>query len=299
MSRREKKKSRDHAYSKMERVLTELTDDELRERLAEKGINNVVITPQTRRIYIRKLRKMHGDTVHESSHGFNPPTQEVRTGTPTSAPTPEPSDGFYVLIHETSTTETIFDSHSSATKAAKSKKGTRFKRFDSKDEAIAFISQLQNIPDETPPHPVELSGLEKAKVVEKELNPLSKIKTEEKNRMRKLMEDGKNKEFIEQVRENPKYLISSGDCPEIYHEGMRRNILHCAVHEGNLNFCLELFKVIRSDQFWEKLYPKDSQEVRESNRARLIDKYLNMQDGTVKMESSAKKASAVAASTTV
>lgn len=291
--------------------LTELTDDELRRRLAEKGFTNVAITPQTRRIYIRKLRQVYGGSVQENSPGSSVSSPGSSISSPSIFPTlltstvettvtpQEPSDGVYVLIHDN--TSMVSDSYSSAVKVAKSKKGTRFKRFDSKVEAGNYLSQLQtNHPEGMINVPkYDSSGLEKAKVIEKEMNPFSSIKTQEKNRMRKLMEEEKNEEFIDLVKENPKCLISSGDCPEIYHEGMRRNILHCAVDKGNLKFCEELFKIIRSEQFWEKLYPKDSLEMKDIRQAQLIDRYLNMQDGTVKMESSAKKGSAlIAASAT-
>ena len=88
-------------------------------------------------------------------------------------------------------------------------------------------------------------------------------------------------EFLRLVWVNPKHLVTSCDTPEIYHYGYRRNLLHCAADWGNLPLCQAIMDTISYDLYWSTLHPLDSEEKREKDKLKVIDLYLNMQDGTV------------------
>ena len=268
--------------------VSSFSDDELRNRLASYGLKNIAITKQTREIFRRKLRQLSGRPV-ESNTNAQENTQQTNVepspATPSVKSPDDPGPGGYYAV--TSGTPEggpmVYESRSEAVKAAKTFPGARFKRFDTPDDAKNYsLSESGNQPENE--SETVLSGIGRGKLMEKECNPLSSVKTKEKNRVRKLLEKGEVDQFIDLIWKNPKYLISSGESPEIYHEGTRRNILHCAVDYGNLEFCKALFNIIRSDRFWETLYPKDSLEKRNTDRQLLIDKYLNMQDGTERLK---------------
>ena len=277
-----------------------LSDDEIRAAIASKGLGNFAITDQTRQYFRNKLKTLSGQTVEttfaveKTSHSSTPLSTEVD---PPAIRTPNSAGGFYVVsissgmkpLRECMTV--IYDSYSDARKAAKDYPGARIsKRFDIHSDAEIF--QQAKIEEE--PIPIELTPIELAVIRESRFNPLKSVKTKQKNRLRKLLESDdpsqgdiskrEISEFIKVIWKNPKHLVSSGDCPEIYHEGMRRNILHCGVDCGNLEFCKTLLEIIQSDKFWEKLYPNDPIEKREADKLLLMDRYLNMQDGTVQID---------------
>ena len=247
-----------------------LCDNDLREQLTAYGFENVAITEKTRKYFLKKLKKLKGQSIPETT----PADIEILTFPPSS---PQLSDGYYVLIHTSEQPRVIYESRSEAVKAAKCS-GARFKRFITREAAELFVQATPISPEEK----IEENEVDKARLVEKEGDPYSSVKTNEKQRLRKEVENGKIEELIQLIWRNPKHLVSSGDCPVIYHEGYRRNILHCAADCGNLPLCEQVLEIIQSDQFWETLHPKDSREKRETDKLKLTDRYLNMQDGTVK-----------------
>ncbi len=283
-----------------------LSDDELRRQLSSKGLVNVAITDQTRQIFRNKLKKLSGQSIEttiELKKITDLPYPALLTSIPNSPSTrtPDSAKGFYVVFglsrdkpfREVMTV--VYDCYSDAQKAAKEHKafgGRISKRFYSRNDAEIF--KRAKIEEEPEHIHCKLTPTEMAQIKERQFNPLSSVKTKPKNRLRKLVEnDDPSKgeiskreisEFIDLIWSNPKHLISSGDCPEIYHEGMRRNILHCAVDYGNLEFCKILLEILQDDKFWKKLYPKDPIEKREFDKMLLLDRYLNMQDGTVQID---------------
>ena len=260
----------------MEDGIENLSDVQLKDSLASYGLCDVAITDQTREVYQRKLKKIIGQRNDDKSW------TEV-SDTKHSTQTPDNSSdikGYYGVSIVTETSENVsglspfYDNRADAVKAAKSLPGSRFKRFDTPEDAEAYSMQPQTLTEDKP------EKEEDGQLTEKDYNPLSSVKTKEKNRARKLIEGNKITEFVELIWTNPKYLIGSGDNPEIYHEGTRRNALHCAVDCGNLEFCKTIFEIIQSDQFWQTVYPLDDLEARYNNREHLVNLYLNMQDGT-------------------
>lgn len=109
-------------------------------------------------------------------------------------------------------------------------------------------------------------------------NEFPALKVPQINRFRKLIEDGEVEEFANAVWENPRYLITQGDAPEVLKLGPRYNALHCAVKVGSLEMCKKLFEILEGDRYWSLVYPGDVVEVRNKRRDHLIDLYLNTCD---------------------
>ncbi|KAF7997857.1 hypothetical protein HCN44_009255 [Aphidius gifuensis] len=94
---------------------------------------------------------------------------------------------------------------------------------------------------------------------------------------RKLIEAGLVDDVKEQVWNNPRYLISSGDTPAILQEGSRYNAVHItAIRASNNVVMLKLILDIVSDpKFSGLMYGKDE----DNERAQiLLDLYLNTPD---------------------
>ena len=184
-------------------------------------------------------------------------------------------------------------------KALKGCVGARFKKVSNEEEAKEFSQNI--FPEELGPK----YSLERA------LSPLPGVKkARDKNQLGSLIKEGKVDEFLETVWSNPRYLIGSGDTPEIIHPGTRRNALHLAAQHHQLDICRHIMDIVRSDRFWNEVYPvsdilldsaMSSSErrsiegmdietvrerkrevalrVREESKAHLVDLYLNIQDG--------------------
>lgn len=251
----------------------QISDKELKDKLASYGLTDIVISDFTRGVYLKKLKQFqepesNKDEVNEptpKSVSVDPSQDDTsnKTATPTgyygvaiTVGTPEPGP----------TLSPFYQSHEEALKVVKDCPGARFKKFQLQQDAEAFSKQPQ--PEGKP-----------RESIEKDLSPLPSVKTKAKNKLRLLLESGNVEEFAETVWMNPKYLIASGETPEIFHEGTRRNALHCAADRGQLDICKMIFDILESDRFWELVYPKDSLMTRLKNKKHLIDLYLNMQDG--------------------
>ena len=184
-------------------------------------------------------------------------------------------------------------------KALKGCVGARFKKVSNEEEAKEFSQNI--FPEELGPK----YSLERA------LSPLPGVKkARDKNQLGSLIKEGKVDEFLETVWSNPRYLIGSGDTPEIIHPGTRRNALHLAAQHHQLDICRHIMDIIRSDRFWNEVYPVNNilldsamssserrsiegmdietvrerkrevaLRVREESKAHLVDLYLNIQDG--------------------
>ena len=184
-------------------------------------------------------------------------------------------------------------------KALKGCVGARFKKVSNEEEAKEFSQNI--FPEELGPK----YSLERA------LSPLPGVKkARDKNQLGSLIKEGNVDEFLETVWSNPRYLIGSGDTPEIIHPGTRRNALHLAAQHHQLDICRHIMDIIRSDRFWNEVYPVNNilldsamssserrsiegmdietvrerkrevaLRVREESKAHLVDLYLNIQDG--------------------
>lgn len=147
---------------------------------------------------------------------------------------------------------------------------------------------IQDIP--TPPketssvtkNPGFLKKLNKLDTVnpsqEKKANGFHSIKIPDINMFRKLIEDHDVVGFAKCVWDNPRYLITQGDKPEILKKAPWYNALHCAAKVGSLEICKKLFEILEGDRFWSLVYPNDLVEIRSRRRSHLLDLYLNTCD---------------------
>ena len=147
----------------------DISDEELRSQLALKGIMGVAITAQTRNYFLNKLRKMTGTPIHQEESPTEISSTKTQSPSEDCPGSTENGTGFYVLTRESTT---IYQSPSDVVKAAKSLKGVRFKRFDTKNEAEQFLQTRTTCVDESTEWNAKrtLSEIERAKEIEKQRN---------------------------------------------------------------------------------------------------------------------------------
>lgn len=286
--------------------LAEWSDDDIRKALASMGENVVPITDTTRPFLIRKIEKSvhvaNGDTPDTSQQDSEPGSATESVRAYEDAPQEEcvPVEGYYVLVQSrcmslVDTSEAtdseqseleqscpLYTTKAAAVNAMKSNPGGRFKKFESKEAALAFWKTLQRqLQQENGTDSSEDPAPSNPGVSGEKANNFPSLKTPALNKFRKLIEEGKLEQFNDSVWSNPRYLITSGDTPEILQQGCRYNALHCAVRRGQLELCKEVMSIVQGDRFWELVYPDDSETVRQRRKDHLVDLYLNGQDKIV------------------
>ena len=294
------------SVSMSSKPLAEWSDDDIRTALVSLGENVVPITDSTRPFLLRKIEKSL-----QTASGDNPDSsqKDIEAGTATESlkayegalqEESVPVEGYYVLVQsqcmplvdnseatdsEQSVVEQscpLYTSKAAAVNAMKSTPGGRFKKFESKEAALAFWETQKQLQQQTSENnSSEDLASSKPSVSGEKANNYPSLKTPALNKFRKLIEEGKLEQFSETVWNNPRYLITSGDTPEILQQGCRYNALHCAVRSGQLELCEELMSIVQGDRFWELVYPDDSETVRQRRRDHLVDFYLNGQDKVV------------------
>ena len=288
--------------------LSEWTDDDIRSKLLALGESIVPITATTRPFLLKKIERLlqtANDVASAGSHGgtnvgSTSESSEADVGVVTNDLVQKenvPVEGYYTIVldwkgaalerdgeqdEEKEHSCPLFTNRADALKAIKNKPGARFKKFESKDSAIAFWeSQMQENQERIADTCTEDIDSSKSNVPSEKANSFPSLKTPALNAFRKLIEAGDVEKFSETVWANPRYLITSGDTPEILQQGCRYNALHCAVRSGKLDVCQELLRIIQDKHFWKLVYPDDSDVVRQTRRDHLLDLYLNMQDKVV------------------
>lgn len=286
-----------------ERALEEWSNEEIRRALLENGQKDLPVTPTTRPLLLKKLRRLLGKSAkavsaEEGSNGSKV-ENESAPATPPGQPVAEKSsfEGYYGVAagcNEHSATlqlSPFYTSKAEVLQVIKRLPGARFKRFESQKSAEDFSlpsRELENKPNSTEemtPPSSALPSNHATEVTEKS-NDFPSLKTQQLTRFRGLIETGDVVQFADTVWGNPRHLISSGDAPVILQLGCRYNSLHCAVLARQLVVCRELFVILESERFWELVYPDDVGETREKRRSHLIDLYLNMQDKLVSLRNS-------------
>ena len=257
-----------------------LTDDELSEQLDKLGYSHPPVTATTRGVLERKLAQLVNKEALPSFQ-CSPEVTNPVTVTAVSSSTQEEdkSKGCYLLLYSGSvpdglTLKQCYYHREELHGVLKVLKGARFKWFATEEEAIAAYDTLQ----------AEIKDTASVAVANKESASIyPSVSTVALNKFRKLIEDGKIEEFRECVRNNPRYLVTAGDAPELLKPGTRYNALHVAARNNKLEFCIEILNTIESMDFWTKLYPDDSQESRNTRKKHIVDLYLNMPDKIVRM----------------
>lgn len=258
-----------------------LDDEALAKALAAHSIPVVPITSSTRAFLVRKLqRAMNQNNGAGSDKGVCPSTNTPEPEA--SALTESSPGGYYGVIRPPGTPNRpemspYYTSKAEALKAMKSYgPGARFKKFDSPVAAEAYSTHPSSFQEYRDTH-------SSPQPVSERSNQYPSVKTPDLSRLRKMIEEGRVAEFTDTVWSNPRYLITSGDTPEILHVGQRHNALHVAANKGNLAACREILAIIESSRFWELVYCDDTLEVQGKRKAHLIDLYLNTHDKIVSL----------------
>ena len=262
-----------------------LTDAELSVQLDELGYVHPPVTPTTRSVLERKLAQLLNKEVPPSLPSNTPEVIDpVHAGTVvnSSAQEEDKSTGCYLLLYNGTvpdglTLKRCYCNKEELCKVVKENKlkGARFKWYTTEQEAITAYDDLQvEIKESTTS--VTVTNKESASIY-------PSVSTVELSKFRKLIEEGQFKEFKECVWNNPRYLVSAGDAPEMLKPSTRYNALHVATRCNKVEFCREIISIIESIEFWTKLYPDDSEEATVRRRKHVVDLYLNMPDKIVKI----------------
>ena len=86
------------------------------------------------------------------------------------------------------------------------------------------------------------------------------------------------KSFRSLVFSNPHFLVTSSDTCTILHDGARYNALHLCAQKNRKLVALTLIKTISSNEFWQLIYPHDSDCSRMNRMNYMLDMYLNTPD---------------------
>ena len=258
----------------MSKALEEWSDAEIRGALLQLGEKDVPpITAATKPFLLRKLsRILYSEPAkqRESEETYNEVVSKLHHESSGST-----VEGYYgVVVPSKGDQEDLclfYTSKAATMEAIKNRPSARFKKFDTQHEAEAFSQQGS----------LHTSAQQPVTVSEA-ANSYPRVKVQDLSKLRMVMEREDVAAFASTVWGNPRYLITSGDTPEILQEGCRYNALHCAVRAKRLDMCKELMSILQSDTFWELVYPDDSADTREERKRHLIDLYLNGQDKIVR-----------------
>ena len=258
-----------------------LSNDEIADRLKQLGLPGAAVTKNTRLVYIRKLQKLTGSELSSSTSANQSAPSSSRDAKP-PADTPKKvestPDGYYGICGLSrdipgTTQSPVYQSKEDVDRVLKSNPGARFKWFKDQEGAETFSKTV------LPTTPSTMTASQRAESTANP-EPSFKNKTVEKNKLKCAIEKGDVDTFRAMADENPTILVdTTSEVPEICHPGSRRNALHVAANAGRVDICRMLFKILGDDQFWERIFPKDDAEMREEKKSRLIDLYLNNQEG--------------------
>jgi hypothetical protein len=169
-------------------------------------------------------------------------------------------------------TELIFTDKTQALNTVKKFKGSRFKAFSNRNDAILFSKEKIL---------TEVNSNDKnslAKNVEKSLSPFNSPHTRDLTKLRRAIEKADYETVEQLIWSNPRYLVSSGDTPVILMEGPRYNACHIAAKESKHTIIKLILNTVSDQNFWKLLFPFDQNDVTESRIDFLLDLYLNTPD---------------------
>lgn len=249
-----------------------MTDDEIRAILRSDGQPVIPINSFTRPLLLRKAleksRKLIGVelTVQEKISPVN---------SPVNSPVSVKSDRLYVIVEprDSQCAERMY----LCSEVKSMKPGARFWKFESEAEASSYLEgQKSNLGNEV--GEMNSTGKSADPAHEEKVNEFSSLKIPALNKFRRLVENDDVDAFATAVWENPRYLITQVDTPEILQQSAKYNALHCAAKSGSLKICKMLFEILRSERYWSLVYPNDPIAIRNKRQSHLLDHYLNICD---------------------
>lgn len=163
----------------------------------------------------------------------------------------------------------VFGSHQDAIGEMKNWKGSRMKRFSTRNEAEVF----------------SLSKMAQDDSTTKAIEPSIPYKTPTPQELDNLMGAVKagNCEIVKnKLRQNPKYLVTSAEAPVMLHLGSKYNIMHVAAKENRVEICKLVVSMLEDDNFWSLMFPEESNPDANKKRShRMLDCYVNTPDKAV------------------
>ena len=240
-----------------------MTDDEIRAILKSDGQPMIPINPFTRPLLLRKAQ--------EKTRGAEVTVQESSpVNSPVNSPVSVKGDRLYVMIEGA---ESVYLCGEASVKSMKP--GARFRKFETEAEARGYLEELKSTIGKGG---LSSTGNSADPAHEEKANAFPRPKIPDLNRFRKYVEDDDVDAFANAVWENPRYLITQVDTPEILKQSVHYNALHCAAKSGCLKICKMLFEILRSERYWSLVYPNDPIAIRNKRQSHLLDHYLNMCD---------------------
>ncbi|KAG9487542.1 hypothetical protein GDO78_007409 [Eleutherodactylus coqui] len=242
--------------------------------------------------------------------GLNPPTEETLTrrdfaasgssaaGQFSASSHSNDPPVFYAVfpVYEEPPTWTekphIYADKREALEVVKMLKGSRFKAFQSREDAEKFAKGICDYcpsPNKSSMSlsPVKLaSGLRdglSAQEVEslnkEKANSFKSPRTQDLTaKLRKAVEKGDLATFSELIWSNPRYLIGSGDNPTVVQEGCRYNVMHVAAKENQAGISHLLLDTLENPEFMRLMYPDDEEGMLQKRIRYIVDLYLNTPD---------------------
>lgn len=278
----------------MEDILKEvktLDTQALREKLLENGVKVGPIAPSTISLFQKRLAnelfRRQGGVIEEQTTKENKLVKETEHIASDKRGLSNVSGVYYAVClpedteHEPcSADELVFADKDLALKTAKRYAGSRFKVFKSEQDAKVFSRLKAESAFQSPRRPSKEDAQGKETEVSSESSPYKAPKPQDLAKLRKAIESGDAEAFKEQVWNNPRYLVSSGDTPAMYQEGPRYTAMHVAATKNKPEICQAIINILENPEFVNKLYSqsKQTEETQNSRINFLVDLYLNMPD---------------------
>lgn len=171
----------------------------------------------------------------------------------------------------------VYTDRSEALRFLKQHKRARFKAFSSEVDAIYFTKFGCTMPSE--PNKIASQKCSQSVPSHQEKSLFKAPKAQELVKFRKAIEISDLELVNKYVKENPRYLISSGDTPSILHEGTRYNALHVAARCNAAEIADYILDIIFTSELTNRSYGTQEQGYETDHRAKvLLDLYLNTPD---------------------
>ncbi|KAK3877287.1 hypothetical protein Pcinc_017990 [Petrolisthes cinctipes] len=278
-----------------------LTDDELKEAYIKLGMTPGPITATTRHVIEEQLKKMlNGVSEEYATEKVGPEGQIGEKDGPSllnekaqrvfsddSSTASEIDVYFGIFLPEgldipvEDDFKNVYTDKSECLAALKKYRGSRFKAFRSRADALIFAqsgpvppihhNHQEDTTSQLHPSTIPLMNAEKP-------SPFRGPKSQDLVKFRKAIEKDDMNYFIKCIEENPRYLVSGGDTPSILQEGFRYNALHVACRTNRPAFLEKVLATVGQVAFFQKLYPDDTAETSGRRSMYLLDLYLNTPD---------------------
>ncbi|XP_070553431.1 ankyrin repeat and LEM domain-containing protein 2-like isoform X2 [Ptychodera flava] len=169
----------------------------------------------------------------------------------------------------------VYTMKDEALQVVKKNKGSRFKAFKAREDAVNFSQSILMSPPDSCNSPLQTTVAEKP-------SDFKAPKMQDLVQLRKAIESGNAEKFSDLVWSNPRYLVSSGDSPVILQMGFRYNALHVAAKSNQAEICQLIIDTLMDSKFLYLMYPDDDSNTHGQRMEYLVDLYLNMPDEPVK-----------------